>query len=175
MTLLPCMSLEARVTKLEEHHKQMDANLHSLVKVIVEIKNIAMANQHDIAGLKSAIAALAEATLAGFRKVDEQHNAFVKETHEQHNAFVEETREQHNAFVKETHEQHNAFVEETREQHNAFVEETREQHNAFVEETREQHNAFVKETREQNNLFAKETRERFDQLELLIRQFLPSN
>ena len=76
------MSLEARVEKLEEHHKQMDANLHSLVKVTAEIKNISMANQHDIAGLKSAIGALAEATHVGFRKSDEQHNEFVKETRE---------------------------------------------------------------------------------------------
>ena len=50
------MSLEARVDKLEEHHKQMDANLHSLVKVIAEIKNISMANQYNIAGLKGYIA-----------------------------------------------------------------------------------------------------------------------
>ena len=76
------MSLEARVEKLEEHHGQMDANLHSLVKVTAEIKNFSMANQHDIAGVKSAIAALAEATHAGFKKADEQHNEFVKETRE---------------------------------------------------------------------------------------------
>ena len=85
-----CMSLEARVKKLEEHHKQMDANLHSLVKVTAEIKNIALTNQHDIAGLKSAVAALAEATHSGFKKADEQHNEFVKETRERFDQF--ETR-----------------------------------------------------------------------------------
>ena len=76
------MSLEARVEKLEEQHKQMDANLNSLVKVTAEIKNICMANQHDIVNLKSSVAALAEATHAGFKRVDEQHNEFVKETRE---------------------------------------------------------------------------------------------
>ena len=76
------MSLEVRVEKLEEHHKQMDENLHSLVKVTAEIKNICMANQHDIAGLKASISALAEAAHAGFKRSDEQHNEFVKETRE---------------------------------------------------------------------------------------------
>lgn len=57
-------------------------------------KNIALTNQHDITGLKldvsgvktdlaavkACIAALTEATHVGFKRADEQHNTFVKET-----------------------------------------------------------------------------------------------
>lgn len=111
------MSLEARIEKLEEQHRQADANMHSLAKVCADIKNIALTNQHDIAELKTDVAklkadvaelkadvaglktdvtgltacvqALAEATHAGFIRTDEQHNALVKEFHE----FKQETRE----------------------------------------------------------------------------------
>ncbi|MGI9282881.1 MAG: hypothetical protein ACR2PX_25065 [Endozoicomonas sp.] len=76
------MLLEARVEKLEEQHKQMDENLHSLVKVTAEIKNICMSNQHDIATVRASISALADATHAGFKRADEQHNEFVKESRE---------------------------------------------------------------------------------------------
>ena len=73
------MSLEARVEKLEEHHKQMDASLHGLARVCADIKNIALANQHDIAavksdvgGLSACVKALADATHAGFKRTDEK-------------------------------------------------------------------------------------------------------
>ena len=83
------MSVEARLDKLEEQHRVLDANLHSLAKVCAEVKNIALTNQHDIAGLKvdlaglkvnvagleQCIAALAEATHAGFRRTDEKIDA----------------------------------------------------------------------------------------------------
>ena len=75
-------SVEERLDKLEQQHKNLDADLHSLAKVCADIKNIALTNQHDIAGLKVNLSALAEATHAGFKRVDEQHNEFVQETRE---------------------------------------------------------------------------------------------
>ncbi|WP_422139549.1 hypothetical protein [Endozoicomonas sp. ALC020] len=80
------MSLEARVERLEEQHRQMDANMHSLVKVCADTQSITMTNQHDIADLKldiagvksevirvkSDLSALTQATLAGFKRVDER-------------------------------------------------------------------------------------------------------
>ena len=77
------MSVEARLEKLETQHKQLDANQHSLARTCADIKNIALTNQHDIAGLKTSITVLAEATYAGFKRVDEQHNELVKEVREQ--------------------------------------------------------------------------------------------
>ena len=83
------MHLETRVEKLEEHHKQMDTCTHGLARTCADIKNIALTNQHDIATVKSDISnlstnlkALTDATHAGFRRADEQHNEFVKETRE---------------------------------------------------------------------------------------------
>ncbi len=76
------MSEEARLKKLEAQHKALDANQHSLAKVCADIKTIALTNQHDIAGIKACITALAEATHAGFERADKQHNEFVKETRE---------------------------------------------------------------------------------------------
>ncbi|MGI9278214.1 MAG: hypothetical protein ACR2PX_01080 [Endozoicomonas sp.] len=74
------MSVESRLDKLEEQHRQLDANQHGLAKVCADIKNIALTNQHDIAGLKidvssvkSDLAALVQATMAGFKRCDEQH------------------------------------------------------------------------------------------------------
>ncbi|WP_422136113.1 hypothetical protein [Endozoicomonas sp. ALD040] len=88
------MSLEVRLEKLETQHRNLDADVHSLARVCADIKNIALTNQHDIAGLKldvsgvktdlagvkACIAALTEATHAGFKRADEQHNEFVRET-----------------------------------------------------------------------------------------------
>ncbi|KEQ19230.1 hypothetical protein [Endozoicomonas numazuensis] len=45
-------SIEARLDKLEIQHKNLDADMHSLVKVCAEVKNIALTNQSDITGLK---------------------------------------------------------------------------------------------------------------------------
>ncbi|MGI9275857.1 MAG: hypothetical protein ACR2PT_13580 [Endozoicomonas sp.] len=50
------MSVEARLENLETQHKQLDANQHSLARVCADIKNIALTNQHDIAGLKVDVA-----------------------------------------------------------------------------------------------------------------------
>ena len=104
------MSVEVRLGKLEAQHKNLDANQHSLARVCADIKNIALTNQHDIAGvktdvacmktdivcmktdiagLKGCIAALTEATHAGFKRTDERHDELVKEVRE----FKQETRE----------------------------------------------------------------------------------
>ena len=122
------MSVETRLDNLESQHKQIDANQHSLAKICADIKNIALTNQHDIAslkvdvagiktdigglktdihGVKACIAALAEATHAGFRRTDEQHNELVQEVRE----FKQETRERFDRLEQETRE----FKQETRE------------------------------------------------------------
>ena len=66
------MSVEARLDKLEVQHKQIDAEIHGLARVCADIKNIALTNQYDISGLKASVAALAEATHAGFKRTDEK-------------------------------------------------------------------------------------------------------
>ena len=87
------MSIESRLDNLEEKYRNHDADLHSLARVCADIKNIALTNQHDIAGVKvdvaglktdiagikkdsaetkACIAALAEATYAGFKRTDEK-------------------------------------------------------------------------------------------------------
>ncbi|MCW7555675.1 hypothetical protein NX722_24215 [Endozoicomonas gorgoniicola] len=88
------MSVEARLEKLETQHKQLDANQHSLAKVCADIKTIALTNQHDIAGLKvdvagvkSDLAALTQATLAGFKRNDEQHEETRQEIAELNRRF----------------------------------------------------------------------------------------
>ncbi|MGI9273964.1 MAG: hypothetical protein ACR2PT_03775 [Endozoicomonas sp.] len=97
------MSLEARVDILESKVRNQDDDMHSLAKVVAEIKNITLANQHDIAGLKASIAALAEATLAGFKRVDarfkevdarfEQVDAKIDRVHKDMAEFKQENRE----------------------------------------------------------------------------------
>ena len=75
-------SVEARLDKLEAQHHNLDKEVHGLARVCADIKNIALTNQHDIAGLTACVKALAEATHAGFKRADEQHLEFVKETRE---------------------------------------------------------------------------------------------
>lgn len=131
------MSVEARLDRLEVQHKSIDAEIHGLARVCADTKNIALTNQHDIAGLKmdvvgvkSDLAALAQATLSGFKRNDEQH----EETHQKIAALTDAMLA---AFIKAD----------------------------------KQRNDFVKEVRER---FERQEK-RFDQLELLIRQSLPSN
>ncbi|MGI9277656.1 MAG: hypothetical protein ACR2PT_22755 [Endozoicomonas sp.] len=80
------MSLEARVEMLESKHAALDADVHSLARVVADIKNLVLEHQkenrerfdlqdHEIAGLKTCVSALAEATLAGFKRVDEEQAA----------------------------------------------------------------------------------------------------
>ncbi|MTI14615.1 hypothetical protein [Sansalvadorimonas verongulae] len=94
------MSLEARVEQLESHFDSLDSAVRSLVKITGETHQEILATRqemreyqqenrlrfahHDreISGVKADVSALAEAMLAGFKKSDEQHNEFVKETRE---------------------------------------------------------------------------------------------
>ena len=87
------MSLEARVDVLERKHAALDADVHSLVRVVADIKNMVLENQkenrerfdhqdreiavlkNDVSTIKGNLAALAEATLAGFKRVDEEQAA----------------------------------------------------------------------------------------------------
>ena len=94
------MSLEARVEQLESHFDSLDNAVRSLIKITGETHQIVLENQREnrlkfqqieqrfdqqerrADKLESAIAALAEATHAGFKRADEQHNEVVKETRE---------------------------------------------------------------------------------------------
>ncbi|MCW7554850.1 hypothetical protein NX722_19960 [Endozoicomonas gorgoniicola] len=93
-------SVEARLDKLEAQHRNLDKEVHGLARVCADIKNIALTNQHDIASLTTCVKSLAEATHAGFKRADEQHLEFVKETRER----FDRVEKQHSEFVKETRE-----------------------------------------------------------------------
>ena len=112
-------SVEARLDKLEAQHRNLDAEVHGLARVCADIKNIALTNQHDIAGLTACVKALAEATHAGFKRADEQHSEFVKETRER----FDRIEQQHSEFVKETRERFDRVderFERIEKQHSEF-------------------------------------------------------
>ncbi len=161
------MSLESRVVSLEEHHKQMDANLHSLAKVCADIKNIALTNQHDIAGLKTSVAALAEATHAGFRLADEQHKDFVREVRErfdQHDKRFDQHDKRFDQHDKRFDQHDKRFDQHDKrfDQHDKRFDQ--------LDKRFEQHDKRF----DQHDKRFDQLDKRFDQLELLIRQLLPN-
>ncbi|WP_422135894.1 hypothetical protein [Endozoicomonas sp. ALD040] len=139
------MSVESRLEKLEEQHRQLDANQHGLAKVCADTKNIALTNQHDIAGLKievssvrSDLAALIQATMAGFKRSDEQH----RETQARIDRLELETRTRFEQVDNRFEEMDNRFEQ---------------MDNRFEQ---------------MDNRF-EQMDKRFDQLELLFRQMIP--
>ena len=77
------MSLEARVTSLENKFETLDDAVRNLIKITGETHQILLENQREnrirfdqqdcrMDRLESAIATLAEATHAGFKRVDER-------------------------------------------------------------------------------------------------------
>ena len=97
------MSTQSAVDMLKEQHKSLDESVHGLVRVVADIKNIALDNRERLdrqdqkidaldqkvdslnqkvdsldqktAALDKGLNALAEATLTGFKRVDEQLSA----------------------------------------------------------------------------------------------------
>ncbi|WP_422472969.1 hypothetical protein [Endozoicomonas sp. ALB032] len=146
------MSVESRLEKLEEQHRQLDANQHGLAKVCADTKNIALTNQHDIAGLKievssvrSDLAALIQATMAGFKRSDEQH----RETQARIDRLELETRTRFEQVDNRFEEMDNRFEQ----MDNRFE----QMDNRFEQ---------------MDNRF-EQMDKRFDQLELLFRQMIP--
>ncbi|WP_422139278.1 hypothetical protein [Endozoicomonas sp. ALC020] len=146
------MSVESRLEKLEEQHRQLDANQHGLAKVCADTKNIALTNQHDIAGLKievssvrSDLAALIQATMAGFKRSDEQH----RETQARIDRLELETRTRFEQVDNRFEQVDNRFEQ----MDNRFE----QMDNRFEQ---------------MDNRF-EQMDKRFDQLELLFRQMIP--
>lgn len=76
------MSDENAVDILKAQHKTLDESVHSLVRAVADIKNIVLDNrerldrqERKLEALVKGQNALAEATLAGFKRLDEENAA----------------------------------------------------------------------------------------------------
>ena len=148
------MGLEARVELLEIKHSHLDESVHSLAKVVADIKGTMLERfdqqDREMAGLKVCITALAEATHAGFKRSDEEQAKLQKhlEQHDQRFDQIDKRLEQHDQRFDQ--------IDRRLEQHDQRFDQ--------IEKRLEQHDKRFDQIDK-----------RFDQIELLIRQLLPTS
>ncbi len=150
------MNIETRIGVLEESHKNLDADVHSLARVIADIKNIVLTNQHDIAGLKIDV--------AGVKKDISSVKSDV--------TYVKSDV----TYVKSDVTGLKSCVAALAEATCAGFQRADEQLNDFKQETRERFNVYDKQFDSIDKRFDSVDQrfdsvdKRFDQLELLVRQ-----